>query len=331
VTPGRIDNKISLRPGWYIRDTPLRILHSERLCEMAGSIFVTGANGFVGRRLLSLLGACPNRRIICLGRSKPSEIQPKNVEFVLGDLLDSRSYAEALAGCDTVIHLAAATGKHAPKEYFRVNRDGSQSLIAAAQQGGVQRFMHVSTIAVKFGNKSHYHYAQSKEQAEMAVKQSSLHWTIARPTMIFGKGSTVLDGLSRLATLPMVPVFGDGLTPVQPILADDLAASLVAALEDESLIGRTVEIGGPDVVSIENLLLGIRYSAGRTSAPIIHLPARPIAACLGLFEPWLRPLLPITAGQLASFTNPGTISPDPWVEARQAGMKRVDEMLRYKQ
>lgn len=149
--------------------------------------------------------------------------------------------------------------------------------------------------------------------------------------MIFGKGAPVLDGLSRLAALPMVPVFGDGLTPVQPILADDLAASLVAMLEDESLIGRTVEVGGPEVVSIENLLLRIRTSMGKGGARVVHIPGRPIAACLGLVEPWFRPLLPVTAGQLASFTNPGTISRDSWVEARQVGMKRIDTMLRYKQ
>ena len=298
---------------------------------MAGSIFVTGGNGFLGRRLLSLLGACPDRRIVCLVRSKPSGIQPKNVEFVLGDLLDRHNYADALAGCDTVMHLAAATGKHAPKEYFRTICDGSKSLIAAAQQAGVRRFVHVSTIAVKFANKSHYPYAQSKEQAETAVNQSSLLWTIARPTMIFGKGAPVLDSLSRLAALPLMPIFGDGLTPVQPIFADDLAVSLIAMLEDESVIGRTVEIGGPEVVSIENLLLRIRGAMGKGNARLIHLPARPIAACLGLVEPWLRSLLPVTAGQLASFTNSGTTSPDPWVEARQPGMKRVDQMLRYQQ
>jgi nucleoside-diphosphate-sugar epimerase len=298
---------------------------------MAGSILLTGANGFLGRRLLPLLGACSERKIFCLVRKKRSESQQHNVEFILGDLLSGNAYAHALEGCDAVVHLAAATGKHAPEEYFRINRDGSKFLLAAAQRAGVRRFVHVSTIAVKFCDKSHYPYAQSKEQAETAVKQSRLRWTIVRPTIIFGKGAPVLDGLSRLAALPLIPVFGDGLTPVQPILADDLAASLVAMLEDESLIGRTIEIGGPEVVSIENLLLRIRCSEGKGTAPVVHLPARPIAACLGLVEPWLRPLLPVTAGQLASFTNSGTISPDPWVEARQPGMKRVDEMLRYNQ
>ena len=298
---------------------------------MAGSIFFTGANGFLGRRMLSLFSACPERRIICLVRRKPGGSQPKNVEFVVGDLLRSHDYAHTLAGCDAVVHLAAATGKHAPHEYFRINRDGTQSLITAAQQAGVRRFVYVSSIAVKFCDKSHYPYAQSKEQAEMYVKQSSLHWTIVRPTMIFGKGAAVLDGLSRLAALPLVPIFGDGSTPVQPILADDLAVSLVAMLEDESLIGRTVEIGGPDVLSIENLLLRIRRSMGKRSAVVVHFPARQVAACLGLVEPWLRPLLPVTAGQLASFTNPGTVAPDSWVEARQMGMNGVDEMLGYKQ
>lgn len=298
---------------------------------MAGSILLTGANGFLGRRLLPLLGACSERKIFCLVRKKRSESQQHNVEFILGDLLSGNAYAHALEGCDAVVHLAAATGKHAPEEYFRINRDGSKFLLAVAQRAGVRRFVHVSTIAVKFCDKSHYPYAQSKEQAETAVKQSRLRWTIVRPTIIFGKGAPVLDGLSRLAALPLIPVFGDGLTPVQPILADDLAASLVAMLEDESLIGRTIEIGGPEVVSIENLLLRIRCSEGKGTAPVVHLPARPIAACLGLVEPWLRPLLPVTAGQLASFTNSGTISPDPWVEARQPGMKRVDEMLRYNQ
>jgi nucleoside-diphosphate-sugar epimerase len=294
---------------------------------MAGSIFLTGANGFLGRGLIALLGACPGRRIVCLVRRKPIESCYRNVEFVVGDLLNVDAYADAMADCNAIVHLAAATGKHAPGEYFRTNRDGTKALTTAAQKMGVRRFLYLSTIAVKFLDKSHYPYAQSKEQAEMVVQQSGLNWTIVRPTMIFGEGAPVLDGLARLATLPLMPMFGDGRTPVQPILAGDVATSLIAMLEDESLIGKTVEIGGPDILSIEHLLLRIRCSLGRGRAPVLHLPAGPIAACLGLVEPWLRTILPVTAGQLASFMNPGTISSDPWVKAQQIGMKRVDEML----
>jgi NADH dehydrogenase len=233
-----------------------------------------------------------------------------------------------MGGCDTVLHLAAATGKHAPAEYFRVNRDGTEALVLEARRAGVQRFLHVSTIAVKFRDKSRYYYAQSKQLGEAIVAQSGLRWTIIRPTIILGRDSPALKALARLAALPVVLVFGDGRAPVQPVFVDDLAACLVAMLENELPEGRTVEIGGPEVLSIEDLVLRIRRARGGGVVPVIHLPARPIAACLGWMEPFLRPLLPFTAGQLASYINAGTITPDPWVAQWQSQMKGVDEILR---
>jgi NADH dehydrogenase len=295
---------------------------------MASSVFLTGASGFLGSRVLSRLSAGGDRRIVCLSRRRSAGSQPGNVEFIRGDLLDRDCYASAMVGCDTVLHLAAATGKHTPDEYFRVNRDGTQALVLAARRAGVQRFLHVSTIAVKFRDKSRYYYAQSKQQAEAMVVQSGLRWTIVRPTIILGRDSPALQALSRLATLPVVLVFGDGRTPVQPVFVDDVAACLVAMLENERLDGRTIEVGGPEVLSIEELLLRLRRARGGGGAPIIHLPARPIAACLGWMELFLRPLLPFTAGQLASYTNAGTITPDTWVAQRQCRMKTVDEILR---
>jgi nucleoside-diphosphate-sugar epimerase len=293
---------------------------------MAGSIFITGASGFLGRRLLPLLSADRSRRIVCLCRSKPVDPRPDNVEFVTGDLLEHDAYAEAIAGCDGVVHLAAATGKHSLADYMRINRNGTEVLVHAARRANVKRFLHVSTIAVRFSDESRYYYAQSKQKAESLVRDSGMRWTIVRPTMIFGKDAPVLHGLSRLAALPIVPIFGDGRTPVQPIFVDDLAHCLVEMLEDECLTGRTVEMGGPEVLSIEDLLLRIRRSLGKGDH-VIHLPARPIAATLAWVEPLLRSLLPFTAGQLASFTNPGTISSDPWVEKRQRRMKNIAEML----
>jgi uncharacterized protein YbjT (DUF2867 family) len=108
---------------------------------------------------------------------------------------------------------------------------------------------------------------------------------------------------------------------------DDLAHFLVAILDTEGCDEKIVDIGGPQVLSIEDLLLSIRRALGRARAPVAHLPAGIIAACLGWTEPILRPILPITAGQLASFTNPGTVAANSWVEKQQARMKGVDEML----
>lgn len=296
---------------------------------MAGSIFLTGASGFVGSRLLPILAADPNRRIVCLSRRKPAGSQSGNVEFIAADLLDAKSYSLAMAGCETVVHLAAATGKQAPAEYLRVNRDGTEALVLAARQAGIQRFLYVSSIAAKFADISRYYYAQSKQQAEAVVKRSGLQWLIVRPTIVLGEGSPVLASLSRLASLPIVPVFGNGHTLVQPIIIDDLAACLAKMLADGDRLFdcRTIEIGGPEFFGMEDLLLRIRLAQGGGPARVIHLPARPIAACLGWIEPFLRPLLPFTAGQLASFTSDGTITTDPWVKQQLTRIRKVDEMF----
>jgi hypothetical protein len=181
---------------------------------------------------------------------------------------------------------------------------------------------------VKFRDQARYYYAQSKQHAETLVGRSGLRWTIVRPTMIFGNHSPALQGLARMAALPWVPVFGDGHAIVQPVFVDDLADCLVALCEEEKdFDGRTIEIGGPEMLSIEDLLLRIRRREGKEAASVLHLPAGPIAACLGWLEGFLRPLLPLTAGQLCSFTNNGTSAPDSWVALRQTRMKGVDEML----
>src|SRR5258706_2412884 len=290
---------------------------------MDGPIFLTGATGFLGSRVLARLSRNRQRTIICLIRGTPPNGHPPNVRFVRGDLLDPAAYTQALAECHTVLHVAAATGKNVPAEYMLVNRDGTKALLDAAGWAGLKRFLFVSTIAVKFPDKSHYYYAQSKQLAEEAIRQSKLQWTIVRPTMIFGSDSPVLEGLGRLATLPFVPVFGDGRALVQPIFVDDLADCLTEMCDARDLDGQTIEIGGPEVLSIEDLLLRIR----RGKAAVLHLPARPISASLGFLESFLRPLLPITAGQLCTFPNDGAIETSHWVIGRQARMKGIEEML----
>ena len=295
---------------------------------MLRPIFLTGAGGFLGRRVLSRLAEDHSRKVICLIRGKIPQPSRDHIQYVRGDLLDPGTYAAALSGCEAVLHMAAATGKNPAAEYFRVNRDGTAALVRQAQQSGVDRFLFVSTIAAKFSEQYRYFYAESKQAAEAVVAGSSLRWTIVRPAMILGRNAPLLHSLARLASLPIVPIFGDGTVPVQPVFVDDLADCLLALLDEKGVENTTIEIGGPEVLTMEELALRIRSAAGKPTAPVLHLPVRPLARCLGWMEPFLLPLLPFTAGQLASFSNAGTTAPQPWVRARQNRMIGISEMLR---
>ena len=292
---------------------------------MASSILMTGASGFLGSRLLDCVAPTVSR-VVCLGRRKPAA-RTGNVEFVAGDLLDREAIRRALKGCHTIVHLAATTGKQRPEEHFRVNRDGTAALLAEARESGIERFVYISSIAARFENRFRYYYAESKRQAEALVRENGANWTIVRPTMIFGPGAPVQDALTRLAALPILPVFGDGRTPVQPVFVGDIANVIAGILESNTFGGRTVEVGGPETLTIEDLLLRMRRAAGVRNAQVIHLPVRPIAICLAAVEPVLRPLLPLTAGQLASFVNSGAAVSDPCVAELKTTMRRIDEML----
>src|SRR6478735_3863941 len=112
------------------------------------SLFITGATGYVGSRLIALLDATRYQQVRCLAR-KPGLPIP-GIQWISGDLLDSSSYASSLRACDTVLHLAAVTGKNSPSTFFRVNTEGTRTLLEAARQAGVRNMLYVSSIAAAF-------------------------------------------------------------------------------------------------------------------------------------------------------------------------------------
>ena len=292
-----------------------------------GPLFVTGVSGYVGRHLLDLIETGQFEAVYCLVRESSTLPKRPRLEIVRGDLLDADSYLNALTHCESVLHLAAMTGKARPADYFRVNLEGTRALLDGCRRAGIRRFLYVSTIAAKFRDQSYYYYAQSKRQAETAVQASGTPYTIVRPTMIFGPEAPVLLSLTKLAKAPFIPVLGSGRTPVQPLFVDDLARCLLSILRG-TFENNVIELGGPQVIGIGELLRRVRRARGWGEGRTINLPAGIAISTLAFLEKLFFGLWPVTAGQLASFANDGTASVNQRLLEWQAGMKGIDDMLR---
>jgi len=289
-------------------------------------IFVTGGGGFVGGFVLAALRSRGLRATVLdrSGRAPAAE----GLHAVRGELGEPAGYLGALRETDTVLHLAAATGKATAAEHRRVNLDGTVALLEACREAGVRRFLFVSSIAVKFPDKRDYPYARAKQQAERAVRESGLRFTIVRPTIVAGRGSPVMAGLGRLAGLPVLPLFGGGRGRIQPVHVADLAELMLDVLEADAFDGGVLEFGGRDVVTTEELLRSIRERLRGRRGPAVRLPVGPLLPLLRAAERVLGPgRLPVTAGQLCSLRFDGTAEDNPFRAARRESLRGVPEML----
>jgi NADH dehydrogenase len=268
-------------------------------------VIVTGAAGFVGKRLIeSLLSR--GQHVTAIDRNPKPATVPIQTEWIQADLARPASYEDALQGSPIVLHLAAVTGKAHKAEYWRSNVDATQALVNACERARVRRFVLMSSIAVTFGDRRFYPYAISKIAAEGIVRAATISTTIVRPTMIFGPGSPVQASLERLARLPLVPIFGDGRKLVQPVDVADVVGVLADIARDPDRTSALIEVGGSHVYTLKELILTLRSLQGVNGrAPTIHVPLNPLRQVLALLEGPFLGVLPFTAGQLASFANDG--------------------------
>ena len=273
-------------------------------------LFITGATGLVGTALLQRLNPAQFGQIRLLQRRRlgpqDSRVQADNLSAVYGSLEDPSSYSAAVTDRTVVVHLAAQTGNAPAREHDRLNRQATEDLLEVALARGAVGFLYVSTIAVTFGNRRGYPYAEAKARAEQAVGGSGVPYAIVRPTMVFGPDAPVWLALSGLAKRSLVPVPGNGRIRVQPIWVDDLADTLVRITRQSRFLGETLELGGVDTVTMDELLGRMQQALRGTTRPrLTHIPVRPLIPILHLMEAVLPFQPPATAGQLYSFLNDG--------------------------
>jgi uncharacterized protein YbjT (DUF2867 family) len=235
-------------------------------------ILVTGGTGFVGTKIVHALRA-EDRPVRVLARD-PRDAERHaswGCEVVQGDMTDAPSLRRAAEGCETVIDLVAIiSGK--PEEFERVMIKGTRDLIAAAKKVRVERFVLMSALGVNERTKDLTSYFHAKWDEEQAVQASGLDYTIFRPSFIFGgDGGSLPIYIRQVRWSPLVTVIGDGGRRLQPIWVDDVAAFFAKSLSTPEAVNRTFEIGGPDVVTWNELYERIRRVLGKRRATV-HMP-----------------------------------------------------------
>ncbi len=279
---------------------------------MSENILVTGCSGFLGRELIKvILGLdISGIEIFCTLHSTGLPVDDKRLKVKKLDLGNKDEIVKFLKSnkINTILHMAALTGKGRKKDHFYTNYELTRNLIEAAKESGIRRFIFVSTIAVKFKDMKRYYYAIAKKRAEEELIKSNLDYVIVRPTMIFGNYSPILDSFFKLALLPFPIIFGNGKTVIQPVHVKNVANVIIRIILNRNIKKQIFEVGGKEKITIEDLISLIRKLSGKKTKLIVRIPILPISVMLGVLENVLMPILPFTVGQLRSFNNDGIAS-----------------------
>jgi uncharacterized protein YbjT (DUF2867 family) len=261
-------------------------------------VFVTGATGFVGRSVVQSLRA-EGHCVRCLVR-RGSEQDLRGleaIERVQGDVLAPRTLEDGIAGCDAVVHLVGIIREYPARgvTFERLHVDGTVNVLRAAADAGVRRFVHMSALGARAEARSRYH--QTKWAAEEAVRGSALPWTIFRPSIIYGRGDAFVSMLAAvIKRYTAIPVIGDGRQRLQPIPVEQVATAFARAVAASETVKQIYEVGGPDVVTMVELLDLIAKTLGKRR--LLKLPV-PLAVISPLARVLHRlPSFPITPDQL---------------------------------
>jgi NADH dehydrogenase len=246
-------------------------------------ILITGATGFLGVPLCrSALEHGHHVRAFV----RPSSAQRPVIatEVVLGDLRDAASLRSALNGVECVIHAGAVTSEqYCPYAVaYETNVVGTRHLIEACHFNQVQRMVLISSQSARQENTGTY--GSTKWEAEKLIRASHLHYTILRPSLIYGPGERGLfkKMLNLMQALPIVPVLGSGQQILRPIYVYDVVVAVMECLRLPQSRGRVYDLGGEANITFNEFLEVILRCLGENKR-FLHIPiwsVKPIALLL---------------------------------------------------
>ncbi len=223
-------------------------------------ITVLGGGGFLGRYVVQRLLARGARvRIAQRTPRAATFLKPLGglgqTQFVACDVRDPASALRAVQGSDAAINLVGAFG-----DMQAVQTDGAGHVAAAAKAASAGALVHVSAIGADSNSASAY--GRSKGDGEAAVRADFADAAILRPSTLFGREDQFINRFATMMRMaPVIPVIAPD-TKFQPVYVGDVADAVVAALGADAA-GKTFELGGPQVLTMAELLRWIADAIGR--------------------------------------------------------------------
>ena len=248
-----------------------------------GTVLVTGATGFIGKRLVTEL-ADKGFNVRCLIR-RPDVVLPPGAVSVKGDLLEPLGLNAAMSGIDTAFYLVHSMGG-GRAGFERRDRQAAEYFTAAAEKAGIRRVIYLGGLG-ETGTGLSEHLASRLEVARI-LGRGKFKTTFLRAAVIIGAGGAsfeMIRGLVEKLPIMVTPRWVSNRT--QPIAVSDVIDYLVGCLMEEGTAGETFDIGGPEILSYREMMERFAAIEGKSVLiiPIPFLSLKLSSYWIGLITP----------------------------------------------
>jgi uncharacterized protein YbjT (DUF2867 family) len=292
------------------------------------NVAVVGATGLIGSAVCARLADEGHHvRGLVRRRGDKSAACTETVAMDMGEASQA-SWVAALSGMDAVVNCAGAFQNGAAEDVTGVHVKGAATLFAACAAASIRRIIHFSAIGVERAQPSEF--SATKLVGDHALMASELDWVILRPSVVLGApvfgASALIRGLAALPWLPSIP----NTAALQPVQLEDVVATVVHFLREESPSRVVVDLAGPEAFTMEDLVAKHRAWMGWPAARRFELPPwlaawlyrmGDLAGMLG----W-RP--PVRSNAEKEMRRGATGNPGPWTTATGIVPTGLDAALR---
>jgi uncharacterized protein YbjT (DUF2867 family) len=223
-------------------------------------VTVFGGTGFLGRRVVRHLRQ--DGFSVRIASRHPDTGRPNDpqLQSIKANIHAERSVADALAGAYGAVNAVSLYVEHGPATFHSLHVESAQRVATQARRAGAERLVHVSGIGADAASPSLY--IRKRGEGELAVRGAVADAILIRPAVMFGPDDAFLTTVLKLLDrLPIYPMFGRGLTKLQPAYVEDVAEAITRALQRTGEHVITFECVGPRIYSYEELLRVIAHEA----------------------------------------------------------------------
>ena len=222
-------------------------------------VLLTGASGFVGRKVRQVL---EGRGHEVVGASRATGIDFRA-------MLAEADWRAHLEGIEAVVNSVGIIVESADQRFDTLHHLAPSALFRACVSAGIRRVVQISALGASAGAPTGY--LRSKHAADEILRGLPLEGWVLRPSLVYGPEGRSTALFRRLASLPLIPLVGQGDQRIQPVHLDDLAAAVAVCLETASE-SRTVDLVGPQAMTFAHWLQRLRVQTGRQEALTLPLP-----------------------------------------------------------